>query len=53
MAGVKLDARLRPDIGEARAAWRRYGKQFLEEYSGDVAPWALSEFGEPGDKNAG
>lgn len=52
MAGVKLDARLRPDMAEARAAWRRYGAQFLSEYGDDGEPWALTEFGKPGGRHA-
>lgn len=53
MAGIKIDERLRPDMGEARAAWLRYGAQFLSEYGDDGDPWALTAFGKPGGMHAG
>jgi hypothetical protein len=35
-----------PDDGERRAAWRLHGVQ-VAELAGDVAPWALREYGAP------
>ncbi|MGY0574048.1 hypothetical protein ACTGJ9_025710 [Bradyrhizobium sp. RDM12] len=32
-AGIALDDDDRPDRGETLAAWRRYGRAFLEEYA--------------------
>lgn len=47
-AGIKLNDRLEPRCDEALAAWHRYGEQFLADYPGREAPWALTEFGRPG-----
>ena len=54
-AGIALNNDGRPDREEARAAWERFGRAFLEEYAfrnpngpGRYGPpWALSEFGQP------
>jgi hypothetical protein len=53
--GIWTDERGYPEREEARAAWQRFGRAFLEEYairnpSGPGRygpPWALTEFGEP------
>ncbi|MGX0962738.1 hypothetical protein AB7M63_003187 [Bradyrhizobium japonicum] len=54
-AGIALDRDGRPDREEAHAAWRRFGRAFLEEYSARNPngpgrygpPWALTTFGPP------
>lgn len=54
-AGIAIDKDGRPDREEARAAWLRFGRAFLEDYAirnpngpGRYGPpWALTEFGPP------
>ncbi|MDA9413822.1 hypothetical protein XI04_27535 [Bradyrhizobium sp. CCBAU 11430] len=54
-AGVWVDENGYPDREEARAAWQRFGRAFLEEHAirnpnrpGRYGrPWALTEFGQP------
>lgn len=53
--GIWTDERGYPDQEEARAAWKRFGRAFLEEWASAHPngpgragpPWALTEFGEP------
>jgi hypothetical protein len=47
LAGVSVNNRLEPDFDEARAAWQRYGAEFLATYDGTDKPWALATFGTP------
>jgi hypothetical protein len=44
-AGVAVDDYGRPDREEARAAWQRFGAEFLAGFTGGYVPWALREFG--------
>jgi hypothetical protein len=46
-AGIALDDHGRPDREEARAAWHRFGAEFLAGFSGEHVPWAVAEFGDP------
>jgi hypothetical protein len=52
-AGVSVDESGRPDIEEARAAWQRYGAEFLADFATECprgahfVPWGLEQFGEP------
>ena len=46
-AGVETDENGRPDIEDARAAWQRFGAEFLAQFTGSHTPWALAEFGTP------
>jgi hypothetical protein len=45
--GVAMDDYGRPDREEARAAWQRFGAEFLAGFTGGHTPWALIEFGNP------
>jgi hypothetical protein len=45
-AGILVNERLEPDVEEARAAWRKYGRAFLERHDGAEC-WALDTFGRP------
>jgi hypothetical protein len=46
-AGVETDDYGRPDREEARAAWQRYGAEFLSTFRESHQPWALETFGPP------
>ncbi|WP_445222132.1 hypothetical protein ACKWRH_20880 [Bradyrhizobium sp. Pa8] len=46
-AGIETDAYGRPDREEARAAWQRFGAEFMSTFKDTHQPWALTEFGEP------
>ena len=51
--GVETDAYGLPDREVAREAWSRLGAAFMDEWRArprhaeELAPWALTEFGEP------
>lgn len=50
---VEMDEHGRPDIETARAAWQRYGEEFLADFAAryprgaHFVPWGLAEFGDP------
>ncbi len=52
-AGVSVDEHGRPDNEEARAAWQRFGVEFLANFANEYprgahfTPWAVVQFGEP------
>lgn len=48
-AGIQLDSYDRPDLEEARAAWQRFGAEFMQIPRHPLLrpPWALTEFGAP------
>jgi hypothetical protein len=52
-AGIELDKDRRPDLEEARAAWRRYGDAFMADFAAKYpsgahfVPWALAQLGDP------
>jgi hypothetical protein len=48
-AGVRLDAYGRPDLDEARAAWQRFGAEFMQLPRHPLLgpAWALERFGDP------
>ncbi|SFN02549.1 hypothetical protein SAMN05216573_10776 [Bradyrhizobium sp. Rc3b] len=46
-AGVETDAHGRPELEEARAAWQRFGAEFMAQFTDSHVPWALQRFGPP------
>lgn len=46
-AGIDTDAYGRPELEEARAAWKQYGGEFMASFADNHTPWALREFGDP------
>ncbi|WP_298372888.1 hypothetical protein [uncultured Bradyrhizobium sp.] len=47
---VELDESGQPPRDAVEGAWRRFGKQFMEEFEArnePFTPWALEQFGDP------